>query len=144
MKIASKKEIKSVKTLSGKYFEGIGRRKTSIARVRLFPGEKGFFVNGLDLSTYFPPKKMQDKISTPFKVAATEKNYGVSVLVKGGGKSSQAEAVRHGLSRALVSFDKELRSRLKKAGFLKRDPRMVERKKYGLKKARRSPQWQKR
>jgi len=144
MKTALKKETKTVKSLSGKYFESVGRRKTAIARVRLFPEEKGFIINNQDLSAYFPLKKIQDKILSAFKAAAVEKKYGVSVLVSGSGKNSQAEAIRHGLSRALVASDKELRNRLKKAGFLKRDPRMVERKKYGLKKARRSPQWQKR
>lgn len=126
-----------------KYFEGVGRRKTSVARVRFFDSAGDFIVNGKKLSEYFVDKKLSAKAETPLKKAEIKKAK-VSVRVKGGGINSQAEAVRHGLARALTVFKPELRAVLKLAGLLKRDPRMVERKKYGLKKARKAPQWHKR
>ncbi|MFA5173332.1 MAG: 30S ribosomal protein S9 [Candidatus Paceibacterota bacterium] len=136
------KEVKKTK-VSGKYFAGVGRRKTSVARVRIFSGSD-ISVNSRSLEKYFPLKKFQKIVSDPLKLTGLFGKLGMSVLVKGGGPSSQAEAVRHGLSRALILKDPELRKNLKAAGFLKRDPRMVERKKFGLKKARRAPQWRKR
>ena len=141
-----KKAVKeTVKPKVAKYFEGIGRRKTSIARVRISAQkEKTFLVNEKPLENYFPTKSLQLIILSPLNLTDCSDKFKVSIRVKGGGISSQAEAIRHGLSRALVLFDPELRKKLKKAGFLKRDPRMRERKKFGLKRARRAPQWQKR
>ncbi|MBM3257732.1 MAG: 30S ribosomal protein S9 [Candidatus Nealsonbacteria bacterium] len=145
-KAPAKKAVKEPAKLKvAKYFEGIGRRKTSVARVRIsLQKEKTFSINGKTSENYFPTKDLQRIILSPLSLADSSDKFQVSVKVRGGGISSQAEAVRHGLSRALVLFDPELRKRLKQAGFLKRDPRMRERKKFGLKRARRAPQWQKR
>lgn len=129
---------------TGKYIEGLGRRKTAIARVRLFTGSSSRLINGMSASDYFRLPKLLNSAFLPLKTADLPDKIGLSVKVKGGGLSSQAEAVRHGLSRALVKLNSELRLRLKQAGFLKRDPRMVERKKPGRHKARRAHQWQKR
>src|SRR4030042_5747431 len=135
----------TVKPKVAKYFEGIGRRKTSIARVRIsVQKEKTFSINEKSLENYFPTKSLQLIILSPLSLTDCLDKFKVSIKVKGGGVSSQAEAVRHGLARALILFNAELRKSLKKAGFLKRDPRMRERKKFGLKRARRAPQWQKR
>jgi len=128
-----------------KYFEAVGRRKTSIARVRLFPqGEKTIIVNGKPLENYFPIFEMQQTVLSPFQKMDMSGQFGVSVLVKGGGLNSQSEAVRHGIANALILYDPEFRKTLKSTGFLTRDSRMRERKKFGLKRARRAPQWQKR
>ncbi|MDO8492616.1 MAG: 30S ribosomal protein S9 [bacterium] len=131
-----------------RYSEGIGRRKTSIARVRLTPhGKKSISVNGKDLISFFPVKENQVTILDPFKIAGKTPEtpaFSVSIKVAGGGVSSQAGAIRHGIARALEKYNPILRKDLKKAGFLKRDPRQVERKKFGLKKARKAPQWSKR
>ncbi|MGM0628997.1 MAG: 30S ribosomal protein S9 [Patescibacteria group bacterium] len=127
------------------YTEAAGRRKTSVARVRLFDDTKDTFViNGRGIEDYFSRAELVALVKSVFKESGTEKNYSVSVQVKGGGVSSQAEAACHGIARALTEIDPDLRQKLKKAGFLKRDPRRKERKKFGLKKARRSPQWSKR
>lgn len=128
-----------------KYIEAIGRRKTSIARVRLTPASKAsYIVNEKPLEEYFPVVELQEKVRDSVAVSGTKEKYSVSIKVIGGGISSQAEAIRLGISRALVKEDAELRSPLKKSGFLKRDPRSVERKKFGLRKARKSVQWSKR
>lgn len=132
----------AVKTQS--YFEAVGRRKTSTARARIFSGSGEIKVNGKDLVAYFPTEEMKRIVEDPFKKAKLEGAFSSSVTVSGGGIHSQAEAVRHAISRALVEHDAELRKRLKKLGFLKRDPRMKERRKFGLKKARKAPQWAKR
>lgn len=127
-----------------RYFEGLGRRKTAVARVRIVKGSRDeVTVNGRELAKYFPLQKQVNTATSPFKQLSL-KGYKTSVKVSGGGASAQAEAVRLGVSRALVLLDSELRSRLKALGFLRRDPRMVERKKYGLRKARRPQQWRKR
>ena len=124
---------------------GTGRRKTSVARVRLIPGEAGVTINGKDMRDYFGGRELLAKIvEQPLELTETLNKYGVKVNVNGGGNTGQAGAIRHGVSRALVVADKELRGALKEAGFLTRDSRMVERKKYGKKKARRSPQFSKR
>ncbi len=126
-----------------KYTEAIGRRKTSVARVRLTPAAKNSFsVNEKEGSVYFPTRELQHVIHGPF--GKVEEHYSVSVKVSGGGPHSQAEAVRHGIARALVDINEEVRPGLKKSGFLKRDPRAKERRKFGLKKARKAPQWSKR
>ena len=129
------------------YIEAVGRRKTAIARVRLFTkgkGKKEFLINEKEYQNYFPNFELQETINAPLEVTNNEDEFKVSVKVKGGGVYSQAEAVRHGISRALIKFNPELRKRLKKVGFLTRDSRMRERKKFGLKRARRGPQWSKR
>ncbi|MEK7643571.1 MAG: 30S ribosomal protein S9 [Patescibacteria group bacterium] len=127
-----------------KYFEAVGRRKTSIARVRLYPGQDGMVVNDKQYAVYFPTIEMQKIAEDAFRKTRPDTRFGVSVKIQGGGIHSQAEAMRHGIARALLEFDKDLRAQLKKAGFLRRDPRAKERRKFGLKKARKSPQWAKR
>ncbi len=124
---------------------GTGRRKTSVARVRLIPGETGVTINGKDMRDYFGGRELLAKIvEQPLELTETLNKYGVKVNVNGGGNTGQAGAIRHGVSRALIVADESLRGALKEAGFLTRDSRMVERKKYGKKKARRSPQFSKR
>lgn len=133
-----------MKEKTKKYFEAVGRRKTAVARVRLFPKGKDFLVNQKSLEDYFPTFTLQKIAKEALEKTNCLDKFGVSVIVKGGGISGQAEAVRHGIARALVLADPKLRPILKEANFLKRDPRMKERKKFGLKRARRAPQWQKR
>lgn len=125
-------------------YRGTGRRKTSVAQVRLLQGTGKFIINGLDVQDYFDFETLRTIAKAPLTLTETEGKFDVIVKVDGGGNTGQAGAVRHGLSRALIEFDGELRPLLKKAGFLTRDPRMKERKKYGLKKARKSPQFSKR
>jgi len=138
--------IPAVKT-SKKYFEATGKRKTSVARVRLHlhtDKDFSFLVNEKTIENYFPGKDLRNICLSPLDLTDLKNKFKVSVIVKGGGIHSQAEAIRHGISRALIIFDPSLRKKLKDLGFLKRDPRMKERKKFGLKRARRAPQWQKR
>lgn len=134
------------KKTSEKYFEGLGRRKTSTARVRIYPaGKSSFTVNGLDAKDYFKTEDQRRLVQDPIVKGQNNPNkWKVEVKVNGGGIHSQSEAVRHGLARALVVSDTELRGKLKTLGFLKRDPRAKERRKFGLKKARKAPQWSKR
>ncbi len=128
-----------------KYFEAVGRRKTAIARVRLFAQAKNEYdINGKTLEQYFPVKEMQIVASEAITNGKPAEKFFVSVHVKGGGISAQSEAMRHGIARALIIYDAELRGKVKKLGYLKRDPRAKERRKFGLKKARKSPQWSKR
>lgn len=128
-----------------KYFEAKGRRKTSVARVRLFSSSQpSFLVNDKKMEIYFPTKEMHHLIEEPLRNLKTLGKFKVSAKIKGGGIHSQAEALRHGISRALIKFNADFRKPLKKLGFLKRDPRMKERRKFGLKKARKAPQWSKR
>lgn len=130
---------------TNKYIETVGRRKTSTARVRLTEAAKtSYVVNGKKLSEYFNTEELQSIVKEAFETAKFEGKYSVSALTNGGGIHAQAEAIRHGISRALLKIDEEFKKDLKKAGFLKRDPRMKERKKFGLKSARRAPQWNKR
>lgn len=127
------------------YKVAIGRRKTAIARVRY--SEKGsglYLVNGQDVTVYFPTFDMHTIVNDPFELTKFQRSGDISVKVHGGGKHGQAEAVRLGISRLLVVINPEFRTPLKRAGFMTRDPRAKERKKYGLKRARRAPQWQKR
>ena len=126
------------------YFYGTGRRKKSVARVRLYPGTGAITVNGKNVDEYFGLETLKLIIAQPFGVSETEGKFDVVANVAGGGLSGQAGAIRHGIARALVVADAENRPALKKAGFLTRDPRMKERKKYGLKAARRAPQFSKR
>ena len=126
------------------YFYGTGRRKKSVARVRLYPGTGVITSNGRDISDYFGLETMKLIVNQPFGVTDTVGKFDVVVNVNGGGFSGQAGAIRHGVARALLSADETYKPLLKKAGFLTRDPRMKERKKYGLKGARRAPQFSKR
>jgi small subunit ribosomal protein S9 len=125
-------------------YRGTGKRKTSVARVILRPGDGTWWINGRDLDGYFPRLTHRSTVLAPLKVAGAEGSYDVRVRVHGGGPAGQAGAVRHGIARALVEADPELRVPLKREGFLARDSRIVERKKAGLKKARKAPQWAKR
>lgn len=125
-------------------FNGTGRRKESVARVRLVPGDGRVVINDRDMDTYFGLETLKAIVKQPLVLTDTVNRYDVLVNVDGGGFTGQAGAIRHGIARALLKVDPELRSTLKKAGFLTRDPRMKERKKYGLKKARRAPQFSKR
>ena len=126
------------------YFYGTGRRKSSVARVRLYPGTGSIIINGRTIDEYFGLETMKLIINQPFEVTGTVGKFDIVASVRGGGFSGQAGAIRHGVSRALLLADDSYRTLLKKAGFLTRDPRMKERKKYGLKAARRASQFSKR
>ena len=126
------------------YYYGTGRRKNSVARVRLFNGTGKITINGRDIDNYFGLETLKLIVRSPLALTDTEAKFDVVVNVNGGGVAGQAGAIRHGITRALMEFDAELRPALKKAGFVTRDPRMKERKKYGLKAARRAPQFSKR
>ena len=125
-------------------FYGTGRRKSSVARVRIVSGKGNITVNGRDIDDYFGLETLKVIVRQPLALTSTEGKFDVIAKVAGGGVSGQAGALRHGIARALLNVDAEYRSELKKAGFLTRDPRMKERKKYGLKAARRAPQFSKR
>ena len=144
----SSEDFKIEKDLASKpdrYFEAIGRRKTAVARVRLFTrGDKAFSINGKPYQEYFILKEDQEISTSSMKKMKCLDKFRVSAIVKGGGHHAQAEAVRHGTARVLVDFNNNFRKRLRKAGFLTRDPRMRERKKFGLKRARKAPQFSKR
>ena len=126
------------------YFYGTGRRKSSVARVRVMPGTGVITINGRDIDEYFGLETLKLIVNQPFGVTETTGKFDIIANVRGGGFSGQAGAIRHGLSRALLTVDESYKPALKKAGFLTRDPRMKERKKYGLKAARRAPQFSKR
>lgn len=141
--MALKTDIKPNKQ---KYLEGIGRRKSAVARVRFYPSagdEEGLIVNDADYKKYFSLTRLQQSAIAPLRVLKDKKGE-ARASVKGGGVMAQSEAVQLALARALVKFDPDLKKELRAFGYLTRDPRMVERKKYGLKKARRAPQWTKR
>lgn len=125
-------------------YYGTGRRKTSVARVRLIPGEGKIIINDRDIDEYFGMEPLRIMVKQPLELTGTLGKFDVIAKVEGGGFSGQAGAIRHGISRALLKVDEGFRPILKKAGFLTRDPRMKERKKYGLKGARRAPQFSKR
>ena len=128
-----------------KYYEAVGRRKTAIARVRITPASKmHYLINDKDLASYFPTELMRATAEEAFNKSKIAQKFSVSAKMIGGGISAQSEALRHGISRALIIYDAEMRKKLKKLGFLRRDPRAKERRKFGLKKARKSPQWSKR
>ncbi|MCD7772290.1 MAG: 30S ribosomal protein S9 [Oscillospiraceae bacterium] len=126
------------------YFYGTGRRKSSVARVRLYQGTGKVTINDRDIDDYFGLETLKLIVRQPLKLVGAEANFDVVCTVSGGGVTGQAGAIRHGISRALLQYNPELRPQLKAAGFLTRDPRMKERKKYGLKAARRAPQFSKR
>ena len=126
------------------YFYGTGRRKSSVARVRVYPGTGKITINDRDIDDYFGLETLKLIVRQPLALTGTAEKFDIVCRVAGGGVTGQAGAIRHGLSRALLQADENLRPALKKAGFLTRDPRMKERKKYGLKGARRAPQFSKR
>jgi small subunit ribosomal protein S9 len=130
--------------MSVQYFEGIGRRKTSSARVRIFSGAGKFMVNGKEVTDYFPRLGDLQTVTAPLRVAGFEGKVDVTVMVQGGGVTGQAGAVAHGVARALVKMDEALRPVLRNGGFMTRDARMKERKKPGLKRARKAPTYTKR
>lgn len=125
-------------------YVAVGRRKEAVARVRLRPGSGKFKINGRGLQDYFPRETHRIAVLNPFKVTSTMDKFDIMASIDGGGPSGQAGALRHGISRALLEFEADLRKSLKAAGFLTRDPRVKERKKYGKKRARRSFQFSKR
>ena len=139
-----KGRTKNMYTSSKPYFYGTGRRKKSVARVRIVPGTGVVTINGKDIDTYFGLETLKLIVNQPFGATGNEGKWDIIALVNGGGISGQAGAIRHGLARALVAADEANKPALKAAGFLTRDPRMKERKKYGLKGARRAPQFSKR
>lgn len=126
------------------YFYGTGRRKHSVARVRLYQGTGKVTVNGRDIDDYFGLETLKLIVRQPLNLCGVAESFDIVCSVAGGGVTGQAGAIRHGISRALLQYNNELRPQLKAAGFLTRDPRMKERKKYGLKAARRAPQFSKR
>ena len=130
--------------MASQYYAGVGRRKSAVARVRIFAGEEGFVVNGKAAEDYFTRDGDMASITQPLVVTGNQSTYRISVKVEGGGVTGQADAVRHGLARALLSADPEYRLPLRHAGLLTRDPRAKERKKPGLKRARKAPQYTKR
>ena len=128
-----------------RYIGAVGRRKTSTARVRITPASKfSIMINDRELESYFPTAELRKTVLAGFTTVDLDQKFSVTALLTGGGVSGQAEALRHGIARALLAYDINLRGKLKVKGLLKRDPRAVERKKFGLKKARKSPQWSKR
>ena len=129
---------------SNPYFYGTGRRKSSVARVRVYPGTGKVTINDRDIDDYFGLETLKTILRQPLVLTETAEKFDIVCRVSGGGVSGQAGAIRHGIASALLQFDENLRPALKKAGFLTRDPRMKERKKYGLKAARRAPQFSKR
>jgi len=143
--VVEKKEKKIKESFSGKYIQAIGRRKTSVAQVRLYEKGKGDIkINDLKAIDFFKKEDNLDILLQPLKLVSKLKDFDISVVVKGGGVFGQIDAVRHGIARALIVDDPELKSILKTAGYITRDPRKKERKKPGLKKARKAPQWSKR
>ena len=126
------------------YYYGTGRRKSSVARVRVYPGTGKITINERDIDDYFGLETLKLIVRQPLAITDTAEKFDIVCRVAGGGVTGQAGAIRHGIARALLQVDEELRSPLKKAGLLTRDPRMKERKKYGLKGARRAPQFSKR
>jgi len=142
-----KKEIEKPKVVlkPAKYFEAVGKRKRAVARVRLFTqGEKVFLVNEKPFTVYFPTISLQQIATASLRTMRCLDHFRVLVKVRGGGLNAQAEALRHGITRALTLFNPDFKKRLRRAGYLTRDARKRERKKFGLKRARRAPQWQKR
>jgi len=130
--------------MSARYYEAVGRRKTATARVRLYAGTGRIVVNDREMDEYFPRLGHRCHLLEPLEATGNKDSFNITVLVKGGGPSGQAGAVRHGIARALVVADENLRRPLRRGGFLTRDARMKERKKYGLKRARKAPQYTKR
>lgn len=143
---SSSSKVKDNKSKSkDKYFKAVGRRKTAVARIRIWPEKKKeFIINDQPYKEYFPRLELQEIVTDSLEAVDCMDRFKISVVVKGGGYHAQAEAVRHGLARALVKFNSDFKKPLRSRGYLTRDPRMKERKKPGLKRARRAPQWRKR
>jgi len=137
-------EEKALASKKERYFEAVGRRKTAVARVRLYTKKTGVEINNQDFQKYFSIASLQKKAISPLEKMKISDKLGAVVRVKGGGINAQAEAIGLGIARALTKFNPDFKKRLRRFGHLTRDSRMVERKKYGLKKARRAPQWKKR
>ncbi|MCP6726562.1 MAG: 30S ribosomal protein S9 [Patescibacteria group bacterium] len=136
---------KTVAKKPERFIEAVGRRKTAVARVRITPQKtRSFIVNAKGYQEYFQSQQLQNVVMEALDKAHLSQEFAVSVITKGGGMQGQAEATRHGISRALIKFQEDLKAPLKELGFLTRDPRMRERKKFGLKRARRARQWRKR
>ncbi len=134
-----------VDTIKGEYYYGMGRRKTAVARVRLFPnGDGSIEINGKTADAYFGREALLSVVSAPFRAVDIDNSYNMTIRVLGGGTTGQAGAIRHALSRALLRMNPEFKLALRRAGYLTRDPRMKERKKPGLKRARKAPQYTKR
>ncbi len=131
-------------TFNGTYFYANGKRKSAVARVRIYKGNGRVVVNGMDAKEYFGTEESLNVLLAPLVLVHAEKNFDISAMVEGGGKRGQAEAVRHGIAKALLEADADNRAALKPEGFLTRDSRIKERKKFGLHKARRAPQFSKR
>lgn len=148
IKKVKKEEVKKEEIAEkGRYFYAVGKRKTSIAQVKIYPTKKAageILINGRKLEDYFTISRLRDTVKAPLAVAGEDSKFDVSAKISGGGINSQAEALRLGIARALVEFSADLKKPLRDRGFVTRDARKVERKKPGLKKARRSPQWAKR
>lgn len=137
--------MSDIKTEKNKYIATVGRRKTSVARIRLIPSTKdSLIINEKSVEDYFKVPELIMIVNSAIISAKLDQKFDITVKVIGGGVNSQAEAIRHAIARALIIFDQTLRKNLKKAGYLKRDPRAKERRKFGLKKARKAPQWSKR
>lgn len=137
-------EIKSTPSAKGKFYYACGKRKTSIARVKMYSGSGEITINKREVNEYLPVKNLVGTLKTPLTLTGTAKSFDIIVMVQGGGISSQAEAIRHGIAKALIIYDPLNKSTLKKAGLLTRDSRIKERKKFGLKRARKGPQFSKR
>lgn len=144
VKISKPKKAEAVPIKKERYFEAVGRRKSAVARLRLYPKKTNFEVNGKSLEDYFKTLRFRRRALEPIHKMKLSEKLGAIIKVRGGGSNGQADAVRLALARALVKFNAEFKKKLRKLGFLTRDARVVERKKYGLKKARRAPQWKKR
>jgi small subunit ribosomal protein S9 len=146
-KIKEEKQAEKPEKKSERYFYAVGKRKTAIAQVRIYPESKelkGILVNKKEVEKYFPIVRLKETAVAPLLATANLEKFAVAVRISGGGISSQAEAMRLGIARALVKFDETLKKQLRTLGYMTRDARIVERKKPGLKKARRAPQWAKR
>lgn len=143
-KVKVVEEKKAIITPGGKYYHAVGKRKSAIAKVRIYKGAGVITVNNKPISEYFFVKTWVGTAKSPLKLTSTMQKYDIVILVQGGGLNAQAEAVRHGITRALIQADPLNKPTLKKAGLLTRDPRVKERKKFGLKRARRAPQFSKR
>ncbi len=142
--ITDSEETEQKSSSKDKFYYACGKRKTSIARVKMFPGTGEITINERQVNEYFPVKTLVGTLKTPLTATGTLKSFDIKVMVQGGGISSQAEAVRHGIAKALIIYDPQNKPTLKKIGLLTRDSRVKERKKFGLKRARKGPQFSKR
>ncbi len=135
---------KEIQKNKGKYTSAVGRRKEAIARVKLYKGKGQLIINGVDYKEYYPNPLLQQRVLKPFEALGIKDKFDIVVTVSGGGKVGQVGAIQHGIARAIVAQDEDLKITLRRNGLLTRDPRVKERKKYGLKRARKAPQFSKR